>query len=103
MLAPMARVRTLASACVGVILGAGSFRPCAAPPPPPIAACDCKWPDMANPPGLCDSPPKLCGYCTAALAYMFYGPESSATVGCLVEGGRNVEVCERVAAAVQVR
>lgn len=69
---------------------------------PTIQACDCKWPDLtANTLQTCDAAPKMCAYCMDALAYMFYGPENSPAVGCLVTG-RSVDVCLTVARQVQV-
>lgn len=68
---------------------------------PKISACDCKWPDLTvNTLQTCDSPPKLCSYCMDAVSYMYYGPENSATLGCLVEG-RSLDVCTRVGTEIQ--
>ena len=67
---------------------------------PSLTSCDCKWPNPQLP-GFCDAPPKLCSYCTDALAYMYYGPENSPSVGCLVTG-RNQDVCVRIAGEVEV-
>lgn len=67
-----------------------------------LSSCDCVWPDKTHPTvQTCDSPPKMCGYCMDAMAFMYYGPENSATVACAVSG-RNVDVCNRVATEVQV-
>ena len=68
---------------------------------PSLTTCECKWPDTTQV-GMCDSPPKMCLYCMDTLAFMYYGPENSPSLGCLI-AGRNPDVCTRVGAEIEVR